>query len=97
MKLNCPNNVDIVKDLCDENVAPSSVKCTFKRGTCLVHKLKGEKYTDVAKKWMNRGGGKGYGWITTRTVKYRCKANRNLMASSTLTDDGVGGQGLVEK
>ena len=46
MKLNCPNNVNIVKDLCDENVAPSSVKCTFKRGTCLVHKLKGEKYTN---------------------------------------------------
>ena len=30
---------------------------------------KGEKYTEMTKKWRDRGGGKGYGFVTTRKVQ----------------------------
>ena len=92
------NNVDNVKDPCETKVVPSVLVCAFKRGKCLLHNVDGVKYTEVAKKWKDRGGGKGYGFITTRTVKYRCLVSEKpKMSSSNLTKDEVGGQGLVEK
>ena len=72
------NNAIIVKD--DENVtrAPSmgndeKHECVFKRGYCDLHQSKGEKIIVKERNWRDRGGGKGFGWITSRRVKYRCK------------------------
>ena len=49
--------------------------CTFKRGVCCLHNARGEKYVDKKKRWMDRGGGRGYGWVTSKVVKYRCKVD----------------------
>ena len=43
MMMKSHNNVENVKDLCDARVVPSVVECVFKRGTFLLHNMKGEK------------------------------------------------------
>ena len=45
-------------------------ECVYKRGYCLLHKLKGEKRTIKSKRW---GAVKnGYGWIHSSRVRYFC-------------------------
>ena len=53
---------------------------------------KGEKYTEMTKKWRDRGGGKGFRFVTTRKVKYKCRVVDDvLMSSSNLKNGDVGG------
>ena len=77
-------NVAIVKDNESETVQPS-VNCAYKRGVCILHKRKGVKYTMKERKWIDRGGGKGYGYVTSRKVKYRCEVEKLPRTSSSLT------------
>ena len=71
---------------------PSSDGCVYKRGVCLFHHMKGEKYTEKTQKWMDRGKGKGYGFVTKRKVRYKCKVKDDaLMSSSNLMNGDVGG------
>ena len=32
--------------------------------------------TIPSKKWKDRGGGKGFGWVTIRTKKYQCRVKK---------------------
>ena len=71
-------DVCVVKD--DELVTmPSSggeendEVCIFKRGTCQKHGIKGEKYVQTTRNWRDRGGGRGYAFVTSKRVKYRCR------------------------
>ena len=57
----------------DEIVKVDDDKCVFKRGVCSFHIAKGEKYADVKRRSKDRGGGRGYGWVTSKLVKFRCK------------------------
>ena len=57
----------------DSQATPSSEECKYIRGVCSRHKMKGEKYYVVQTRWMDRGGGKGYGNVYRRLVRYRCK------------------------
>ena len=72
---------DNVKEVGDVTVAPSVgeyvEQCEFKRGFCLRHKAKGEKFIEVSRRWRDRGGGKGFDWITSRRVRYRCRGRDN--------------------
>ena len=43
------------------------------------------KYTMKERKWIDRGGGKGYGYVTSRKVKYRCEVEKLPRTSSSLT------------
>ena len=71
--------VDSDIDACDMKgvdamTMPSSGEggdCVFKRGVCMMHVVKGEKYVEVSKTWKDRGGGRGYGFVTQRRVKFR--------------------------
>ena len=47
-------------------------ECTFKRGFCLIHNTQGVKYTVVRTKWKDRGGGRGFGNVSSRLVRYCC-------------------------
>ena len=51
---------------------PEGIVCQFKRGVCLLHKIKGDKQTIRSKRWGKVKG--GYGWIHSSKVKYSCKA-----------------------
>ena len=56
-----------------ETMTPSvEMNCTFKRGICTKHKLKGEKLTIKKRTWVKKKTGLA-GWSTTRTVTYICK------------------------
>ena len=46
--------------------------CTFKKGTCTLHGIPGTKYIVTKTKWKDRGSGKGFGNVYSKTVKYRC-------------------------
>ena len=84
-------NVDIMKDDDARMSMPSSDSCVYKRGVCLFHQMKGVKYTEKTQRWMDRGGGKGYGFVTQRRVRYRCKVeNDALMSSSNQKNGDVG-------
>ena len=52
--------------------------------------MKGEKYVQVSKNWKDRGGGRGYGFVTSKKVKFTCMVARRLSRSSSLTSE-VGG------
>ena len=82
-------NVAIMKDDVSETMLPSVVEdenCVYKRGVCVLHKMKGVKYTMVEKKWKDRGGGKGYGYVTSKKVRYRCEVKNLPRTSSSLTE-----------
>ena len=60
-----------------DTMTPSvEMKCTFKRGICTKHKLKGEKLTIKKRAWVKKKTGLA-GWSTTRTVTYICKLDGN--------------------
>ena len=61
----------------DEGVGTNIRKCTFtKSGLCEVHRVPGSKVTIPTKKWKDKGGGKGFGWVTVRTKKYQCRVKK---------------------
>ena len=94
----CLTKASYVKDIDNLTMVPSSGLCEYRRGVCLLHNTRGEKYVQVSKNWKDRGGGKGYGFVTTRKVKYKCKVEREVSrSSSNMTNLEWRGQGLVEK
>ena len=50
----------------------SEQPCSFKKGTCIKHNTPGTKYVVTKTKWKDRGMGKGFGNVYSRTVKYHC-------------------------
>ena len=51
----------------------SKVACAFKRGGyCTTHKVKAKKILVTSTKWKDRGGGRGYGNVTSKVTKYIC-------------------------
>ena len=53
-------------------VPPSDMSCNYTRGRCNRHGNMGEKYVISERKWRDRGQGRGYGYVSTKKVKYRC-------------------------
>ena len=49
-----------------------SKTCQFLRGFCMQHNVKGVRYIVTSKKWRDRGKGKGFGYVTSKLVRYRC-------------------------
>ena len=60
----------------DTNV---STKCEFTRkGVCKNHGTTSTKISVPIQKWKDRGGGKGYGFVTKRVTRYICTARKSL-------------------
>ena len=57
-----------------ETVMPSvSGKCEkMKNGLCRIHECEMKKFAVSTKKWGDRGGGKGFGWIHRKVTKFAC-------------------------
>ena len=47
-------------------------KCQFQKGFCIQHNVKGVRYVVTSKKWRDRGKGRGFGYVTSKLVRYRC-------------------------
>ena len=76
-------SLDIVKGGRDETVLPSvEMKgddvCVYKRGFCQLHKAQGERFVETTKRWRDKGRGKGFGFITSKLVKYRCRGEETI-------------------
>ena len=72
----------------EESTAPPSTSmCSYTRGTCSIHGRKGERYLQESKSWKDRGGGRGFGWVTRRVVRYRCIMN--TMNTETLPEESL--------
>ena len=51
--------------------------CEVKRGGfCVTHNVMGKKIYVTTCKWKDRGNGKGYGNVYSRTTKYICEGKR---------------------
>ena len=88
------NNDDVVGDSMENNVGGGREDrtCTFsKRGICEQHLVAGTKLSIPAKKWKDRGRGKGFGWVTTRTTRYLCKVRKS---GPTVLDNSSDVEGL---
>ena len=77
----------------ESTAPPVDRDCSYKKGTCLIHRKKGLRYLQESKTWLDRGGGRGFGWVTRRIVRYRCSLKsmdietipgENLTMSSSL-------------
>ena len=67
----------------EEGVYVDDDQCSFRRGVCSLHKARGEKVVDKKKRWLDRGKGRGYGWVTTKVVKYRCKVKEDRVTQQS--------------
>ena len=72
----------------DEKATPSSgiidekANCVIsKKGFCQTHLCLTNPVTVTAKKWRDRGGGRGFGFVQTKVKKFVCKA-KNLSTRS---------------
>ena len=67
-------------------------ECTFKRGTCITHKLKGKKITHTNKFWTKKKDGM-FGWSYRRKIVYECefKPSTDLSPSYCISPTYVGG------
>ena len=86
----CINTVNVKDELSllgepsgEESVRMDDDLCTFKRGVCCLHKVRGEKYVDKKKSWLDRGRGRGYGWVTSKVVKYVCKVKEDQVTQKS--------------
>ena len=52
---------------------PVVEKCKIEKGFCETHQTKTLKRSITSKKWKDRGGGRGFGWVTQKTSKFLCE------------------------
>ena len=72
-----------------QSAAPSSTEpsCNInKKGFCSTHQVQTLKTSVTSKKWGDRGGGRGYGYITRKTSKYVCKPSLRDQNHETSTN-----------
>ena len=52
--------------------------------------------TIPSKKWKDRGGGKGFGWVTIRTKKYQCRVRKTgpKVQTNSTSAEGLSSQML---
>ena len=52
----------------------NTINCNIDRkGFCSTHGERAEKTLITSKKWRDRGGGRGFGYVTVKSTKYYCK------------------------
>ena len=53
----------------------NTINCSINRkGFCNTHREQTEKTLISTKKWRDRGGGRGFGYVTVKSTKYYCKS-----------------------
>ena len=59
-----------------------------RKGWCMLHKIRMIRTQVTTKKWMDRGGGRGFGYKSLKTVKYQCSLQNTSDQMSTNRDTG---------
>ena len=81
------NNRDNDHIMMESTAPPVDRACSYKKGICSIHGRKGIKYLQESKTWKDNGGGRGFGWITRKVVRYRC--NMDSMDMKTLPSESL--------
>ena len=75
-------------------VQNEKAKCIIsKKGFCQTHSCLTKSVTVTSKKWRDRGGGKGFGFVQTKVKKFVCKAE-NPSTRSPDIDPGTDSMSL---
>ena len=73
---------------------PSVESCRQNRkGYCEEHRCQGKRVTVSSKKWKDRGGGRGYGYVTQRVTRFICV--KRVTAVSEIKSTFEEGRGSV--
>ena len=65
-------------------------KCSFTRkGMCQEHQVPGEKITIPSKVWKDRGGGRGFGYVTKKSTRYICMVEKKARRESNISTGDV--------
>ena len=65
-----------------------SVSCVLnKKGYCSFHNKQAEKISITSKKWRDRGGGRGFGYVTRKTTKFICKLRSEPNMSNLISEE----------
>ena len=65
-----------------------SVSCILtKKGYCSFHERQIEKISVTSKKWKDRGGGRGFGYVTRKTTKFICKLRSEPNKSNLISEE----------
>ena len=68
----------------------AEVGCDIKKGGyCRTHNKTARKTYIVAKKWKDRGGGKGFGYVSNKVVKYICQARVKTHEITPISDSSI--------
>ena len=73
----------LMAPLRDDGKHEAQTPCTFKRGVCTQHNLKGEKVITKKRSWVMKKTGLA-GWSTSRTVTYLCRLEVKAVSSEKL-------------
>ena len=66
----------------------NTVQCNINRkGHCNTHGVKAEKTRVSTTKWKDRGGGRGFGYVTTKSTKFYCKSGIIAKKGLTITEE----------
>ena len=73
-----------------ENVENVAKKCSFtKKGVCQEHQVPGKKLSIPSKVWKDRGGGRGFGYVSKKSTRYICMVEKNLRRESNISTRDV--------
>ena len=65
-------------------------KCLFtKKGVCQEHLVPGKKLVIPSKVWKDRGGGRGFGYVSKKSTRYICMVEKNLRRASNISTRDV--------
>ena len=64
------------------------VSCVLNmKGYCSFHNKQVEKRSITFKKWRDRGGGRGFGYVTRKTTKFICKLRSEPNMSNLISEE----------
>ena len=73
-----------------KNVENVAKKCLFtKKGVCQEHQVPGKKLSIPSKVWKDRGGGRGFGYVSKKSTRYICMVEKNLRRESNISTRDV--------
>ena len=68
----------------------SAKKCLFTRkGVCQEHQVPGKKLPIPSKVWKDRGGCRGFGYVTKKSTRYICMVGKNARRELNISTEDV--------
>ena len=73
--------------VCERGIQEKARCEVTRRGFCQTHNCHTESISVTSKKWRDRGGGRGFGYVSVKVKKYVCKAGSLDNKSNSINPD----------